>query len=180
MTPNFQKFQVMLLIVFTATVVLVFALPAGAATIDVSVNGNIQNWALTPGSTNENSTASPLTVTTTGANTWSVLVYDNLDNGKNSTSAGKMLEYNLTTSQYVDTGHSLGANLTVDGGSGDSVVGYPATLGPAMVQIEGGTGDVNNEVISVTISQQVATTDLHLTNGNVYRGVITFVGEVLS
>jgi len=175
MTANFQKFRVILLVVFITMAVLVFALPAGAATIDISVNGSIRNWVLTPGSTNENSTAVTLNVSCDGSS-WTVSVMDNLDDGKNSTSAGRMLEYNATTNNWIDTGSILKANLTVEGGTAVNVTGSQVTLGPIDQVIGTGYGTVDKTRIPVTISQHISPTDIHLTNGDVYRAVITFVG----
>ena len=175
MTANFQKFRVILLVVFIMMAVLVFALPGSAATIDISVSGSIQDWVLTPSSTNENSTAVTLNVSCDGPS-WTVSVLDNLDKGKNITSAGRMLEYNPTTNSWIDTGSILKANLTVEGGTAVNVTGSQVTLGSIDQVIGTGDGTVDNTQIPVTISQHITPTDIHLTNGDVYRAVITFVG----
>jgi hypothetical protein len=173
MTANFQKGRVLLVVVFIMTTILGFAMQADAATIDISINGTIQNWDLTPGSTSDNSSAVTLNVSCDNTS-WTVSVVDNLDNGKPAASVGRMAEY--SSNGYVNDGSMLGANLTVKGLNAINMTEHSATLGPLPQDIESGTGTVTNEQVPVTISQQVATTDLHLINGDIYRVVITFVG----
>ncbi len=174
MMANFQGFLVILFAVSATAAILGLVLPVGAATITLSVDGNIQNWTLIPGSTNENSTAVTLNVSC-DSSSWTVSVVDNLDDDKPAAGAGRMAEYNTTTG-YVNSGSILGANLTVEGGSAVNMTNTTATLGPTDQVIETGNNIVTNVQVPVAMSQQVATTDLHLTNGDEYRVVITFVG----
>ena len=156
-------------------VITLLALTGHVAAIDITVTGNALNWALIPGTTNENTTAIHLNVST-ASTTWSVTVTDALDNGKSSSSAGRMLEYNPTSSSWVNGGSMLAANLTVIGGSVSDVTGSTATLGPTGKLIESGSAAADKKQMNITLQQPVAITDRRLTNGNVYRAILVFTG----
>jgi len=148
-------------------------IPLGGA-IDLTATGDIQDWSLTPGSNNENATMIKLVVSSTNSS-WSVSVMDNLDTGKNSASAGRMLEYNSTTG-WVSSGKILANNLTVIGESAEGISGSEALLGPIAFPIETGSLPASEKQMNITVRQPVLVTDPRLVNGNVYRVVITFIG----
>ena len=155
--------------------IALLALTGPVAAIDIAVTGNVQDWALIPGTTNENATAIHLNVSTANA-PWSVTVTDALDNGKSSSSVGRMLEYNPISSSWINGGSILAANLTVIGGSVSDVTGSTATLGPTGKLIESGSAAADKKQMNITLQQPVAITDRRLTNGDVYRVIIVFTG----
>ncbi|MEN6610151.1 MAG: hypothetical protein ABFC24_04860 [Methanoregulaceae archaeon] len=172
MTVNTQKIQMLKPGTLLLLAFLFFSLPVAA--INLTVTGDIQNWALTPGSDNED--AHSITLNVSSANSsWTVSVVDNLDGGKNSTSAGKMLEYNSTTG-WINAGNVLTNYLRVLGGSGDGITGSPATLGSGSNLIETGFAPADEKQMNITVQQQVTASDPRLVNGSVYRVVLTFIG----
>lgn len=176
MSDCFQRSRAILLAI---PVVLLFVLvcsgPVSAATIDISVSGNIPHMVLTPGSSNQN-TSVHLNVTSDTA-TWTVSVKDASDDSKPPSYAGRMVEWNGTSSAYVASPKVLGANMTVTGLSVTGSSGLSATLSSDNQIIESGTAAVTSLEIPLTFAQAVAYTDPHLTDLNhVYRIVVTFTG----
>jgi len=169
--------MIILAIPVVLLVVLVCSGPVSAATIDISVSGDIPDMTLTPGSTNEN-TSVRLNVTT-DATTWTVSVKDASDNAKPDTYAGRMVEWD-GTSAYVTTPAVLGANMTVTGTTVLGSSGSSATLSSADQIIETGTATVTSLEIPLTFAQLVTYTDQRLTIPNhVYRIVVTFTGAAV-
>jgi hypothetical protein len=150
-------------LLFSASPVAAFA---------IEVTGNIQDWAFTPGSTNEYPTPLTLTVTTE-TYPWTVNVKDALEDGKMASSAGRLLEYNAVT-KWVNTGSVIAGNMTVVGESSSGVTGTTATLGPTDQLIETGSAAVTGKQMAITLRQPITYTDPYLSNGNTYRVVITF------
>jgi hypothetical protein len=167
---------ILLAIPVVLLVVLVCAGPVSAATIDISVSGNIPHMVLTPGSSNQN-TSVHLNVTSDTA-TWTVSVKDASDNSKPPSYAGRMVEWNGTSSAYVATNPAVfGANMTVTGATVPGSSGSSATLSSVDQIIETGTAIVTSLEIPLTFAQTVTYTDPHLTVPNhVYRIVVTFTG----
>jgi len=155
-------------------IVMAFSGPVSAASIDLSVSGNIPSMVMTPGSTSQN-TSVHLTVTSETAN-WTVSVKDASDDEKPASYAGRMVEWD-GTSAYVASPKVLGANMTVTGATVTGSSGSSAILGSVDQIIETGTAIVTSLEIPLTFAQAVAYTDPHLTTLNhVYRIVITFTG----
>jgi hypothetical protein len=169
----FQNWPVIIMTIGLAVAILFFTSPVAA--IDVSVTGNIQDWAFTPGTTNENSNTLKLTVSTTSTS-WHVNVKDALENGKSSSSAGRLLEYNSGTG-WVNAGSVISNNMTIVGETSTNVDGSIATLGPIDQLIETGSAAATNKQMAITLQQPITLTDRRLTNGNTYRVVITFTGS---
>jgi hypothetical protein len=148
--------------------------PVSATTINLAVSGDIPHMVLTPGSPNQN-TSVHLTVTSDTA-PWTVSVKDASNDLKPPSYAGRMVEWNGTSSAYVADPAVLGANMTVTGATLPGSSGSSATLSSAEQIIETGTALTSLE-IPLTFSQVVAYTDPHLTVPNhVYRIVVTFTG----
>ncbi len=160
--------------------VICIVVPSVTATFSMSVTGEITGWAFNPSGSNENSNTIKLDVSSD--NSWIVSVKDALDQdsqgyGKNSSSAGKMLEYNPSTLRWIDTGRSLSANMSVSGQTLSNIAGSSVQLGPVQLPIETGTGSTSGwKEMAVTINQPVSLNDPHLTNGHTYRAIITFIG----
>jgi len=176
MSDCFQRSHAILLAI---PVVLLFVLvcsePVSAATIDISVSGDIPHMVLTPGSSNQN-TSVHLNVTSDTA-TWTVSVKDASDDSKPPSYAGRMVEWNGTSSAYVANPAVFGANMTVTGATVPGSSGSSATLSSADQIIETGTAVVTSLEIPLTFAQAVTYTDPHLTVPNhVYRIVVTFTG----
>jgi hypothetical protein len=158
-------------------VVLVWSGPVSAATIDLIISGDIPHMELTPGSSNQNSSVH-LNVTSTTPN-WTVSVKDASDDSKPPSFAGRMVEWNGTSSAYVMNPAVLGANMTITGANATGSIGSTATLGAANQKIETGTANVTSLDIPITFAQEVTYNDSHLTLPNhVYRIVVTFTGAV--
>lgn len=172
MRHYFQQCPVMIMTIGLAVAILFFASPVAA--INITVTGNIQDWAFTPGTMNENSTTLKLNVST-ASSSWHVNVKDALDNGKSSSSAGRLLEYNASTG-WVNAGSIISNNMTVVGETIQNVQGSTATLGPTDQVIETGDAVASSKQMAITLQQLITYTDRHLTNGNSYRVVITFTG----
>ena len=169
----FQRFPAMVTATSLFIALLFFFSPVAA--MDVSVTGNIQNWAFTSGRINENSTELVLRVTSANPS-WHVNVKDALENGKNSSSAGRLLEYNTSTG-WINMGSVIAGNMTVIGETiQPNIQGSEATLGPTEIQIESGNVAASNTEMNITLRQPITYTDEHLTNGNVYHIVISFLG----
>jgi hypothetical protein len=178
MSNCFQRSRAMLLAISVMfLIVLVCSGPVSAATIDISVSGNISHMVLTPGSTNQN-TSIHLNVTSEVAN-WTVSVKDASDDAKPPSYAGRMVEWNGTSSAYVASPKVLGANMTVTGASVPlkTTGGLERTLSGSDQTIETGLDVVTSLKIPLTFAQAVTYTDPHLTIPNhVYRIVVTFTG----
>ena len=172
-----------LLIVILASVILILSciLPVSAATIDITLTGNINNMQLTPGIANLNTSAIKLTVTTTGTtDPWTVSVNDASNDGKPETLAGCMVEY--YDSGYVSSPKNL-TNMSVLGYGGNGYGPTSITNTSSEIQlsalnqiIETGTGDGTWSNIPIAITQPVSLSDPHLTGGHVYRIIVTFTG----
>lgn len=153
--------------------------------ISIDVTGDIQDWNLVLGSSNENSNTIKLNVSSTTS--WTVGVKDALDkdsgnNDKNATSAGRMLEYNQTDNLWVDTGKVISSNLIVKGEQKLPIItdgGFSVDLGPNAQDIERGIETSGSPTgwneTAITVSQPLIYQDPPLTNGNKYHVVITFV-----
>jgi hypothetical protein len=175
MRDCFQRSRAMLLAIpVVLLVVLACAGPVSAATIDISVSGDIPYMVMTPGITSQN-TSVHLTVTSDTA-TWTVVVKDASDDGKPPSWAGRMVEWD--GSGYVTPSPKvLGANMMVTGATITGSSGSSATLSSDNQIIESGTAAVTSLEIPLTFAQEVAYTDPHLTAPNhVYRIVVTFTG----
>jgi hypothetical protein len=145
------------------------------AAIDITVTGNISDWALVVGS-NTNSAAVDLNVSSNTA-TWFVAVKDASDGSKPPSYAGRMVEWD-GVSAYVASPAILGANMTVAGATVAGSSGSSATLSSADQVIETGTAAVSLQYMDITIGQVVAYTDLTLPDPHVYRIIVTFTGSV--
>lgn len=155
-------------------VVIACSGPVSAATIDLSVSGNIPYLVMTPGITSQN-TSVHLTITSDNA-TWTVSVKDASDDAKPPSYAGRMVEWD-GISAYVANPAVLGASMMVTGADATGSSGSSATLSSADQIIETGTAIVTSLEIPLTFEQAVAYTDPHLTAPNhVYRIVVTFTG----
>jgi len=155
-------------------VVIACSVTVSAATIDLSVSGNIPYMAMTPGIASQNTSVN-LTVTSDTA-TWTISVKDASDDAKPPSFAGRMVEWD-GTSAYVTSPKVLGANMTVSGGTVTGSSGSSATLSSDNQIIESGTAEVTSLEIPLTFAQEVAYTDPHLTApDHVYRIVVTFTG----
>jgi hypothetical protein len=172
MRHYFQHSPALIMIIGLAVAILVFASPVAA--INITVTGNIQDWAFTPGTTNENATTLKLNVSTESSS-WHVNVKDALDNGKHGSSAGKLLEYNASTG-WVNAGSVISSKMIVVGETVQNVQGSTATLGSSAQVIETGNAAAFNKQMAITLRQLITYTDRRLTNGNTYRVVITFTG----
>jgi hypothetical protein len=174
MSDCFQRSRAILLAIpVVLLVVLACSGPVSAATIDLSVSGNIPYMVMTPGITSQN-TSVHLTVTSDNA-TWTVSVKDASDDSKPLEYAGLMVEWD-GTSAYVANPAVLGANMTVTGATvPGSTSGSSATLSSEDQVIETGSAIVTSLEIPLTFAQAVAYTDPHLTD-HVYRIVVTFTG----
>jgi hypothetical protein len=162
--------------VITGLLIVLLTLASPVTAINITVTGTLENWDLAPGIVNENATAIHLNVSPVSTG-WTVTVADALEGGKSSNSAGRMLEYNAG-SGWVNGGSVLAENLTVIGESVPGVLGSTAILGPTGKLIESGSGTAEKRMI-ITLRQPVATIDHRLTNGNMYRVVVTFTGTEL-
>jgi hypothetical protein len=174
MNYYFQRSRVILrAIPVILLIVMACSVPVSAATIDISVSGDIPHMVLTPGSTKQN-TSVHLNVTSDTA-TWTVSVKDASDDSKPPSYAGRMVEWD--GSAYVANPKVLGANMTVTGATVPGSSGSSATLSSADQIIETGTAVVTSLEIPLTFAQAVTYTDPHLTVPNhVYRIVVTFTG----
>jgi hypothetical protein len=157
--------------------VLLCIAPVSAASIDITVNGSISNWALNPGTENTNADMISINVTTTGiTSSWNVYVKDANDNSKPPSWSGRMVEYD-GTNYVTDSPHVLGTNVSVIDTGGSGYSGGTATLGPIDQPILTGNNNVSEELIPITIDQITSYTDPHLTTANhVYRIIVTFTG----
>jgi len=175
MSDCFQRSRAILLAIpVVLLVVLACSGPVSAATIDISVSGDIPDMVLTPGSTSQN-TSVHLNVTSDTA-TWTVSVKDASDDSKPQEYAGRMVEWD-GTSAYVANPAVLGANMTVTGVTVPGSSGSSATLSSEDQVIETGSEIVTSLEIPLTFAQAVAYTDPHLTvPDHVYRIVVTFTG----
>ncbi len=147
-----------------------------AALIEITVTGDISDWALTPGTENTNATVIDLTVTsdTTG---WTVSVKDALDDLKPAGSVGKMAAYNTTAPEYVSGGDVLETAMHVEGATTSNVTGTEITLSGSDQTIETGLDEADAEAMDITIRQTVTKYDPRLLTANhKYRIVITFTG----
>jgi len=178
MSDCFQRSRAIILAIpVMLLVVTACSGPVSAATIDLSVSGNIPYMVMTPGITSQN-TSVHITVTSDNA-TWTVTVKDASDNSKPAQWAGRMVEWD-GTSAYVTNPAVLGANMTVTGATVAGSSGSSATLSSDNQIIESGTAEVTSLEIPLTFAQEVAYTDPHLTAPNhVYRIVVTFTGAAL-
>jgi len=150
-------------------VVLLFFLTGHVSAITVEVTGNPQDWVFTQGSNENNLTVVHVSGTT---DTWAVNVRDALDYGKKSSSAGRLLEYNPTEGNWVNTGSILSNNLTLVGptATGQGLTGYSVALGPSDQLLEKGAGD---QTWNVTLNQAITYNDPYLSNGHIYRVYLT-------
>jgi hypothetical protein len=174
MSDCFQQSRaVILAIPVMLLFVQVCSIPVSAANIDISVSGDIPQMALTPGSSNQNSSIH-LNVTSDTAN-WTVSVKDAMDGSKIPGTEGKMA--NWSGSAYASSGN-LAAALQVAGASiPTKTTGADVTLSGSDQLIETGLDVVTSLEIPLTFAQVVAYTDPHLTGPNhVYRIVVTFTG----
>jgi len=150
---------------------LLMASPVAA--ISISATENIPNWVLNPG-TNTDPTNLILHVTTE-TTPWTLTVMDAHAGGKDASLAGRLAEYNSSTGAWVNNGQALSTNLTVIGdNTQNNIVGTTATLGPTDALIETGSVAVSNQQLGITLSQPVTYGDPYLSNGDVYRVVLTF------
>lgn len=143
------------------------------STIDITVTGNF-TMTLTPGINNTDSSNIKLTVSSNKIG-WFVQVHDHQEDSKPD--AGKMVEWDgsgyvtpvpkVLTDAMVMVGPAV-PSKTIGGGA------IPLT--GSGKTIETGVAVVTSEEIPITIAQQVEYADAILTDPNVYRIVITFVG----
>lgn len=153
--------------------VLVLAAPANAADIDITVDGDISNWAFTPGTTNIDSTNITLNVTSLSS-TWTVSVKDDLDFSKPWGTAGRMAESDAL-GVYTGT-HVLGTAINIIGPSEPSkTTGASVILNGDNQIIESGLTPVNGLVLPITISQPVTISDLALGGGHRYKIIVTYI-----
>jgi hypothetical protein len=160
--------------ILSLTLVLLWCTPVMAASIDITVSGDIPNMILKPGITN-NDTSVHLNVTTTDTSSWTISARDASNGGKPETQAGHMVEWNGTS--YVTNPKVLGANMTVKGTDVLGATGSYAVLSGADQVIESGTEVVNLLDIPIVISQAISFSDPHLADSHVYRLVVTFTGS---
>lgn len=145
-----------------------------AATIDITVTGNITNWALAIGANNDASTVA-LTVSANNPG-WTVQVKDTMDHSKPAGTEGKMSEYNTATDLFVTSSPKTLTNaMHVQGGSGTGYAGSDVTLTQNDQAMVTGSAAVSTQAVTTTISQNVAYTDQRL-SGTVYRMFVTFTG----
>lgn len=171
-----------LVIVMSALIAPVAALPTGTSTItgnpgaaiDITVTGSISGWALAVGPNTDPSSVS-LAVSSNKVG-WTVAVQDAMDGSKIAGTEGKMA--NWTGSSYAASGN-LAAAMHVAGESVSSkTTGADVELSGDDQLIETGLDAVNAQSMAITIGQNVAYTDPTLPGSNVYRIIVTFTGSV--
>ncbi len=124
MSGCFQRSRAIILAIpVLLFVVLVFTGPVTAATIDISVSGDIPDMVLTPGITSQN--ASVYLYVTSDTATWTVSVKDASDDSKPPSYAGRMVEWD-GTSAYVASPGSPGSQYD---GNGCNSRGFQRILG---------------------------------------------------
>jgi len=145
-----------------------------AADITIGVPGNINNWQLSMGKTNIDTSSVYLTVQS-DSSPWYLKVTDALDNGKSISYAGHMTEW--SGSSYVASPHILNNDMTISALSGTGYSVDPAvSLSNTSQRIVTGTLTNTPVNIPINVTQQVTGTDVNLTSNNVYRIVLTFTG----
>jgi uncharacterized delta-60 repeat protein len=135
--------------------------------IEVNVNGSINNWNLVTG-TNQDTSSVSLNITT-NINSWQVSAVDNLDNGKPSSTAGHMAEWN--GGSYVTSGYVLQNPINIKFGGGT----YFALSNTTQL-ITSGTS-TGTTIGNLGISQVIAATDPALATGHQYQIVVTLTGS---
>jgi hypothetical protein len=167
----FYRRALMLLITGLITFLLIIAIPAGA--VSITATDSVPDWVFVPGS-NTNPTPLTVTVSTDPSRSWTVSVRDSLEGGKNPSSAGRLLEYNPTSSAWVNTGNIISTNLSVIGQTVNGIQGYEVPLGPTDRTIESASSQVTDQQLSINLQQPITYSDPYLSNGNIYRVVLTF------
>lgn len=149
-----------------------------------AIGGDITNWALGLDS-NTNSTDVRLHVFCNYPG-WAVTVNDSLDNSKPSTSRGKMAQsavggaytgyYNLSTPMSITGTNSPSGYYTESGGPLNTVdPGVPHSL---YLGNSGFLGAGDFTLMPIIIQQEVIFADPVLSNTQLYKIVVTFVGSL--
>jgi len=147
-----------------------------AQTFSITVQGNITDWALTPGIDNIDTGTTTLTVVASDPAPWSVIVKDGNDEGKPSGHEGSLVEYNITNSGYVSNPRVLASPIKVMGYGGTGLTNSTVTLGQTSQPIETGTTSGTFGPVQIAFVQTVTYSDPHLKNGNLYKITVTFTG----
>jgi hypothetical protein len=174
MGQYFHRYRVWAIVIpVLLVIVLLCAIPVTAADIDITVDGDISNWAFMPGITNIDSTNITLDVTSISS-TWTVSVKDAMDFEKTPGTVGRMAESdaggaytgtNVLGTAMIITGPDMPTNTT-----GASVV-----LSGENQVIESGLMPVTALQIPLTISQLVTIRDLSLKGGHRYQVIVTYI-----
>ena len=148
------------------------------ATIDVSVEGTLTAWTLTPPSVTD-STSVDLVVKANTAG-WHVAVVDAMGDGK-QVAAGRMQEAVSAAGAYVADAGSMDAALVISAPGGvngaGAAVGDVTLSGAAANYIVNGASATSTYDGDLTFTQAVSYTgDPVLADNHVYKIVVTFVG----
>jgi hypothetical protein len=136
-------------------------------TIEITISGSINAWSLNIG-TIEDTNSIHMNVKSSGD--WRVKVKDNLDGGKPTGSAGKMVEYD--GKNYVSPVRMLTSPVYVKSGTGT----YQALSGTETT-IQEGTSTTGTDY-NIGVRQTISYSDAVLQGSNQYRVVITFIGSL--
>jgi parallel beta-helix repeat protein len=135
-------------------------------TIEITITGSIDKWNLNVGTSKDESS---IHMNVKSPGDWHVKVIDNLDGGKPTGSAGKMVEHD--GSKYVTDGRVLKSPVYIKSGKGS-----PQALSGTETTIQEGTSPGTDYDIGV--QQTISYSDAVLQGSNQYRVVITFIGSL--
>lgn len=149
---------------------------ATVSAIEITVSGDINDWAFTP--QKDNSQLSAISLSGSCIDKCHIYVYDNLDDFKPQDTAGHMAEYNTTSLSYVAGGVFLNTEMVVTGHDwSETVTGYKVNLDSTHRLIEDITSAGPFGPISIWVNQTVLYTDPSLKNDHRYHAVITIEGQ---
>lgn len=162
-----------IVILILLVLILLCTVAVTAADIDISVDGDISNWAFTPGTTNIDSTNISLNVSSISS-TWTVSVKDDMDFHKTPGTVGRMAESDAVGA-YTGT-KVLGTAMTIAGPTEPTkTIGSSVVLSGSNQVIESGLTPVTGLPLPLTISQPVTISDQVLGGGHRYQVIVTFI-----
>ena len=175
MRDYFQRSRAILLVIPALLVlILLCAAPVSAATVDITLSGDIAAMPLKPGQTNSD-TSVTLTVVLADVPFY-VKVKDDMSGSKTPGSAGQMVDYATPAGPYgpAKLATAIGVTGTTSGTTEASAVN--ALSGTDQTLYTGSEG-VTNQVLALSFNQLVAYTDRRLGAGHVYRIRVLFTAS---
>ena len=170
--PHRSRVRIIVILVLLV-LLLLWTVPVTAADIEIAVDGDISNWAFTPGTTNIDSTNITLNVSSISS-TWTVSVKDGMDFNKTPGTVGRMAESDAVGA-YTGT-KVLGTAMTVAGPTEPTkTIGSSVVLSGSNQVIESGLTPVTGLPLPLTISQPVSISDQVLGGGHRYQVIVTFI-----